>query len=236
MLPTASMATHEPILSPWVLSPWQTSRAPPTRSTSAMWSGERNPSGGECKVVNETTSPPPITEVGVISTGWRGHQRDGGAATSRHSGQREAARCSIMSARFQDRDPVVGAWPADRMGQRDVALDLAPGHAPRQLPHALDDLRQPGRREWMPPCLEPARRVDRQTPPQRRLAVERRRAGLAGREEPDVLERDDLERGKRVVDLGDVDPLGAEARHRECGARGHLGSPKARQALAVPEG
>src|SRR6185503_13763337 len=96
MLPTASMATHEPILSPWVLSPWQTSRAPPTRSTSAMCSGERKPSGGESNVVNETTSPPPITEVGVISTGCRGHQREGGAATSRHSGQRDAARCSII--------------------------------------------------------------------------------------------------------------------------------------------
>src|SRR5262249_51997177 len=96
MLPTAPIAPHEPILSPCVLSPWQTSRAPPTRSTSAMCSGERNPSGGESRVVNETTSPPPITEVGVISTGWRGHQREGGAATSRHRGQREAARCSII--------------------------------------------------------------------------------------------------------------------------------------------
>src|SRR5215471_21787175 len=96
MLPTASIATHEPILSPWVLSPWQTRRAPPARSTSAMCSGERNPSGGESKVVNETTSPPPITVVGVISTGCRGHQRDGGAATRRHCGQREAARCSII--------------------------------------------------------------------------------------------------------------------------------------------
>src|SRR5262249_13581321 len=96
MSPPASIATHEPILSPWVLSPWQTSRAPPTRSTSAICSGERKPSGGESKVVNETTSPPPITVVGVISIGCRGHQRDGGAATRWHCGQREAARCSII--------------------------------------------------------------------------------------------------------------------------------------------
>src|SRR5438309_11633481 len=90
------MATQEPMRSPCVLSPWQTSRAPPTRSTSAMCSGERKPAGGESNVVNETTSPPPITEVGVISTGWRGHQRIGGAATRRHSGHRDAGRCSII--------------------------------------------------------------------------------------------------------------------------------------------
>src|SRR5262245_16949104 len=239
MLPTASIATHEPSLSPCVLSPWQTSRAPPTRSTSAMCSGERNPSGGESRVVNETTSPPPITEVGVISTGWRGHQREGGAATSRHRGQREAARCSIMSrgsSRFEDGDPVVGARAADRLGQGDAAAYLPCRRSSRQLPGALDDLRDPRRRQWMAAGLEAAGRIDRQAALERGLAVERGRPGLAGREEPDVLERDELERGKRVVDLGDVHTLGAEAGHRKGGARGRLGGPEARETLAVPEG
>src|SRR4029077_10418429 len=62
-------------------------------------------------VVNETTSPPPITEVGVISTGWRGHQREGGAATSRHSGQRDAARCSIICSGVVEAGLNRG-WPA----------------------------------------------------------------------------------------------------------------------------
>src|SRR5438309_1820686 len=110
MLPTASMATHEPMRSPCVLSPWQTSRAPPIRSTSAMCSGERKPAGGESKVVNETTSPPPITEVEVISTGWRGHQRIGGAATRRHSGHRDAGRCSIICSGVREGGLYRG-WP-----------------------------------------------------------------------------------------------------------------------------
>src|SRR5262245_53467321 len=277
MLPTASIATQEPILSPCVLSPWQTSRAPPTRSTSAMCSGERNPSGGESKVVNETTSPPPITEVGVISTGWRGHQREGGVATSRHRGQREAARCSIIcsggreagldrgwpeigaawlrtpaqpskwdsrfrsslrggSSRFEDGDPVVGARAADRLGQGDAAAYLPCRRSSRQLPDALDDLRDPRRRQWMAAGLEASGRIDRQAALERGLAVERGRPGLAGREEPDVLERDELERGERVVDLGDVHALGAEAGHREGGARSRLGRSEARETLAVPEG
>src|SRR5437879_1319595 len=104
------MATQEPMRSPCVLSPWQTSRAPPIRSTSAMCSGERKPAGGESKVVNETTSPPPITEVGVISTGWRGHQRIGGAATRRHSGHREAGRCSIICSGVREAGCYRG-WP-----------------------------------------------------------------------------------------------------------------------------
>jgi hypothetical protein len=41
--------------------------------------GERKPWGGEWSVVKETTSPAPITEMRTISTGWRGHQRAGGA-------------------------------------------------------------------------------------------------------------------------------------------------------------
>jgi hypothetical protein len=47
-------------------------------------------------VVKETTFPAPITEVRTISTGWRGHQRAGGAATNPHTGHREAAICSIF--------------------------------------------------------------------------------------------------------------------------------------------
>ncbi len=66
------MTTMEPILSPRVSAPWQTNRAPPSSSTSAMWSGERNPSGGEWSVVNEITSPMPDKVVGLMDTGWYG--------------------------------------------------------------------------------------------------------------------------------------------------------------------
>src|SRR5207249_1059764 len=92
-LPGSSTLITSAPMSPSIMA--QKGPAPPTRSTSAMCSGERKPAGGESNVVNETTSPPPITEVGVISTGWRGHQRIGGAATRRHSGHRDAGRCSI---------------------------------------------------------------------------------------------------------------------------------------------
>jgi hypothetical protein len=44
-------------LRPRVAVPWQKNRTPPSISTSAMWSGEAKPLGGEWSVVNESTSP-----------------------------------------------------------------------------------------------------------------------------------------------------------------------------------
>src|SRR4029450_3079292 len=167
------------------------------------------------------------------------------------------------SSRFYYRDPVVGPWAADRLRERDAAAYLSTWHASGELPDALDDLRQTGGRERMAPRLEAAGRIDRQgafggrlaggarrrgPPPleapgviagqasfERGLPVERRRPRLARREEPDVLERDELERRERVVDLGDVATLRPQAGHREARARGGPGGAKAGEALAVPE-
>ena len=47
MSSTASIATREPGRSPFVSVPWQKNFAPPGSSTSARWSGEANPVGGE---------------------------------------------------------------------------------------------------------------------------------------------------------------------------------------------
>src|SRR5437870_13122910 len=91
------------------------------------------------------------------------------------------------------------------MGERDAALHLPPRYTPGQLPHALDDLREPGGRERMAPRLETAGRIDRETAFERSLAVERGRSRFSRRKESDVLERGELERVGGVVDLGDVD-------------------------------
>src|SRR2546427_3341511 len=76
--------------SPRVSAPWQMNRAPPGSATSARWSGDRNPAGGECSVVNETISPAPSSSTDVIATGSRGQKGAGGATVSPHAGQRRS--------------------------------------------------------------------------------------------------------------------------------------------------
>src|SRR3989454_7600419 len=115
----------------------------------------------------------------------------------------------LCSSGFQERHPVVGAWSSDGLGERHAARHLAPRHAPGQLPHALHDLREAGGGERVATRLEATGGVDRQAAVERGLTVERGRSSLSGRKEPDVLERDQLERGEGVVDLGDVDTLRA---------------------------
>src|SRR5262249_14783963 len=88
------------------------------------------------------------------------------------------------SSRLEDGHPVVGTRAADRLGQSDHAPDLSSRHAPSQLPHALDDLRDSRRGERMAARLEAAGGIDRQAPLERGLAVERGRSRLAGREKP----------------------------------------------------
>src|SRR5205809_1800969 len=90
--------------SPRVSAPWQMNRAPPSSATSAMWSGDRNPAGGECSVVNETISPVPSRSTGVIATGSRGQKGAGGATVSPHAGQREPGIVSIIATTPRDRD------------------------------------------------------------------------------------------------------------------------------------
>src|SRR5207249_8700997 len=267
-----SIATREPMHSPRVSAQWQMNRAPPSSATSAMWSGDRNPAGGECSVVNETISPVPSRSTGVIATGSRGQKGAGGATVSPHAGQREpwivsiiattprdrdipwvardevrpgsvsrhkATRlhtsCLVPSWRLEDRHPVVRCEPADRLRERDMRLHLPPLSAPRELPHALDDLREPRRRERVATRLEAARRVHRQPAVERGLAVERRAAGLPRRHQAEVLERHQLEDRERVVQLGHVHALGTDTRHRERRARRRSGGPEARERIAVAE-
>src|SRR2546425_10186103 len=85
-----------------------------------------------------------------------------------------------------DRDPVVRRKAADRVRERDLAGDLALAAPARELPHALDHLRQAGGGQRMAAPLEPAGGIDGQAPVERRLAVERRAAGLAGRHQAEV--------------------------------------------------
>ena len=73
-------------------------RPPPSSATSAMWSGDRNPAGGEWSVVNETISPTPSSSTAVIATGSRGQKGAGGATVSPHVGQREPGIVSIILA------------------------------------------------------------------------------------------------------------------------------------------
>ena len=88
-----------------------------------------------------------------------------------------------------------------------------PVGAAAELPDELDDLRDAGGGQRMAARLEPARGVHGQPAVEGGLAVEGGPPRLARRHEPGVLERDQLERRERVVELGDVDALGAEAGH-----------------------
>ena len=67
------------------------------------------------------------------------------------------------------------------MRERHAAVELTPARAARELPHALDDLRDPRRGERVTARLEPARRIDGQAPVERGVAVERRATRLARR-------------------------------------------------------
>src|SRR2546422_3463328 len=168
--------------SPRVSAPWQMNRAPPSSATSAMWSGDRNPAGGECSVVNETISPAPSSTTGVIATGSRGQKWAGGATVSPHAGQREPrivsiivtgspgpphsvgglsrgatrlhSACRFPSGGLQEDHPVVRREPADRLRERNARRRLPSLGAPRELPHTLDDLREPRRRERVAARLE----------------------------------------------------------------------------------
>jgi len=152
---------------PRVASPWQTSRAPPWSSTSAMWSGERKPAGGEWSVVKVTISPRPVRETGAIATGCHGQKRAGGTTAVPHCGHRDPWIWSITgggiprSGRFHEGHEVVGGEAADRLGQPDVRAHLAVGRLPRQLPDELHHLGDARGAERMAARLEPARRVHR---------------------------------------------------------------------------
>src|SRR5207344_3061883 len=99
-------------------------------------------------------------------------------------------------------DPVVGGEAADGVGQRAVGDgELAALGAAGELPDALDDLGQAGRGQRVAAGLEAAGGIDRQATVERGVAVEGRAPRLPRGQQPDVLQRDQLERGERVVDL-----------------------------------
>ncbi len=70
--------------------PWQNSRAPPRARRAPCGAGARNPSGGECRVVNETTSPTAAATRPPSAPDGRGRCCAGGTTRRRQRGQREA--------------------------------------------------------------------------------------------------------------------------------------------------
>ena len=131
---------------------------------------------------------------------------------------------------LQQGHPVVGGEAADGVGERDTAADLAGARGARELPDALHDLREPRRGQGMTARLETSRRVDGQAAVDGGLPVQGGPAGLAGGHQAEILQRDQLEGGEGVVDLGEVDALGTEAGHGVGGRGGGLSGPKAREA------
>ena len=161
----------------------------------------------------------------------------GGATTRRQRGQREAPSDVLRHrAPLEQRDPIVGGEAADRLGQPDARVDLAPFGEAAELPDELDHLRDARRGQRMTARLEPARRVHGQPAADGRVAIEDGPARLARRHEPRVLEREQLERRERVVQLRDIDSLGAESGHAIGGLRRDLGRPERREIRPVADG
>ena len=92
----------------------------------------------------------------------------------------------------------------------DLTVAALAAHLPRELAHLGDRLRGHGLAE----AREAAARVDRDAAADRRVAVAQQLLGLAGRAQPDVLVPVELERGRQVVDLGEVEIVGPDAGFR----------------------
>src|SRR5581483_9488277 len=91
-----------------------------------------------------------------------------------------------------------------------------------ELPGALDDLRERRGAERLALGEEAAARVDRGPRPGRAAAVADPAAAAVLRAEAELLRRQDLAGGVRVLELDDVHVLGPEARVRPGVARGRL--------------
>src|SRR5690606_24563313 len=91
------------------------------------------------------------------------------------------------------------------------ALDLSALGLSAQLPGELADLRQRLSRHRLTEARETARGVDRDPAADGRVARAQQRLRLAAGAEPEVLDPVELEGGGEVVDLGNVDVLGADA-------------------------
>src|SRR4051794_16196396 len=99
------------------------------------------------------------------------------------------------------------------MRQADLcAVDLPRAAAAAQLVDDLVDLAEAGRADRLALRQQASRRVDRQPAAEARRAGLDERAALAGRAEAELLRRNDLGAAVGVLQLDDVDVVGAEAR------------------------
>ena len=89
-------------------------------------------------------------------------------------------------------------------------LDLSSLRAPLQLPRDLADLRDRLCRHGFSEACEPARRIDWDAPAERRVAVADQPLGLAFLAKADVLVPVQLQGGREVVHLGEVEVFGSE--------------------------
>ena len=143
------------------------------------------------------------------------------------------AVCASPSGREEHRAAVAEEALVDReagLGPLDLAaLGLAP-----ELPGDLADLGDRLGRHGLAEAGEPAARVHRDAPADRRVAVVQQLLGLARLAEPDVLVPVELERGGEVVDLGEAQLVGTDAGllvggGRDRVAEGELGRRAARR-------
>ena len=92
------------------------------------------------------------------------------------------------------------------------AVDLAAGGLAPELPGELAHLGDGLGGDRLAEAGQPAARVDRHPPAERRVAVVEEALGLALLAQPEVLVPVELEGRRQVVDLGHVDVVGPEAR------------------------
>ena len=117
------------------------------------------------------------------------------------------------SSGFQERDPVVGARAANRLRQRDVASHLPPGHGPGELPDALDEsARARSPPSGWPRALSPPDGLIGSRPSSAVSPSSVAAPALPGGKSPTSSSEMSSNGAKRVVDLGDVHALRAEAR------------------------
>src|SRR5215475_1298183 len=113
------------------------------------------------------------------------------------------------------------------MSEGHPSIELPTLRLSRELPQALHDLGEAGGGEGMATGLEAARRIDGEAAVEGGVTVERGVAGLAGWDEANVLQRDQLEGGEGVVELGEIHAGRRKAGHGEGRPRRRLGGAKA---------
>src|SRR5207253_855148 len=119
---------------------------------------------------------------------------------------------SIASVTSEERDEHGGRVAAERVGEADAgAVDLARAGVVTELRDDLGDLGGAGGADRMALGLEPARRIHGDLAAEAGPALLGRHAAGARLEEAEAFRRDDLGDREAVVQLDDVDVLGAQA-------------------------